>query len=274
MRKLYHEYFHIPEKGIMREKVFFARLAVSVACIVLCMAALGFNAYAFFASDVTSTMNVIKSAGYDVKVVAKDNNQNEIQPQAPVAPAAEGQTSTIPLNAKTYALQAGTYTFEMTKTENSSSTGYAMLTLTTAGKEGNSFFTLPIGGVFEGEGEAKKEIVTRTITVVVKQDTTISIVPCWGSYSGTDAITDLEMLYCDVSANKVGKIAKTEYSAMLAAEAAKQQQPLTTTSTENTTGEGATEQKQETQTGTENAENGSKEKNTEEKKLDVSNSEE
>lgn len=50
MRKIYQKYFALPEegKGIMGEQVFFARLAVSIVCIVLCMSAMGFFCVCLF----------------------------------------------------------------------------------------------------------------------------------------------------------------------------------------------------------------------------------
>lgn len=185
MRKLYNEYFHISENGILREKVFFARIAVSVACIVLCMAALGFNAYAFFTSEVTSSMNVIKSANYDLDiVVTKDDGSGTIiQPTVPVV--AEGENISVIPGATTYTLGQGKYILSFTKVEGGATTGYAKILV---GKDVKPFFTKQIGGVVD---DNKKEITSRTVSISLEADATVWITPCWGTYAGNATDTDL-----------------------------------------------------------------------------------
>ena len=52
----------------MGERVFFARLTVSIVCIMLCMGAMGFSAYAYFTASVSSNMNQIQAANYSLSV--------------------------------------------------------------------------------------------------------------------------------------------------------------------------------------------------------------
>ena len=84
MRKLYDEFFYVPKQGNVREKVLVARVAVSVALILLCMAIMNFTAYAYFSCNVSSGLNTIQSAKYNLDITpptelasVADNNVNK-----------------------------------------------------------------------------------------------------------------------------------------------------------------------------------------------------
>ena len=172
MRKIYQKYFEIPEenKGIMGERVFFARLAVTIACIVLCMSAMGFSAYAFFTANVSSNMNQIQAANFDLEI--------QIEAQT-------GTSSASYESEGTYKLQAGSiYKFKLVKSGNAS-TGYCKIVLTpndVTSKETSEvvFYTHQLGKV---EGQAEP-VNIREITIKVGVATTVKFVPCWGTYSG------------------------------------------------------------------------------------------
>lgn len=173
MRKIYQKYFALPEegKGTMGERVFFARLAVSITCIVLCMGAMGFTAYAFFTASVSSSMNQIQAASFDLEV-------QEIEPQT--------ETSSASYESEgTYKLQAGSiYKFKLVKNGNAS-TGYCKIVLTpndVTSKETSEavFYTQQFGQV-DGQNETINE---REISITVGVETTVKFVPCWGTYRG------------------------------------------------------------------------------------------
>ena len=69
MKKIYEEYLHVPKEGKIKEKVFIMRVFVAIVCIIFCLSAMGFSAYAFFASSITSGSNTIVAATYGVEVV-------------------------------------------------------------------------------------------------------------------------------------------------------------------------------------------------------------
>ena len=73
MRKLYREYFYIPKGGKIREKVMLARVATTVVIVLLCLAAMGFTAYAYFSASLTSGSNKITAATFDIEVTVDDN---------------------------------------------------------------------------------------------------------------------------------------------------------------------------------------------------------
>lgn len=175
MRKIYQKYLEVPEedKGIMGERVFFARLTVAIACIVLCMSAMGFSAYAYFTASVSSNMNQIQAANFTVK------------PEIVVTQNSDGSASHEANTAWKYVLQPGMYDITLTK-EGTASTGYCLIKI---GE--NQFYTQQLGAVKDVNGN---EIVTRTITIAVeKRDTAIEVTACWGTYSGNPlSISEVE----------------------------------------------------------------------------------
>jgi len=68
MKALYQEFFRIPKTGHIPEKNLLIRLTISILFMILCLTANGITAYAFFNHTITSGMNTIQSAGYDLEV--------------------------------------------------------------------------------------------------------------------------------------------------------------------------------------------------------------
>lgn len=171
MRKIYQKYFKLPEanQGNMSEHVFFARLTVAIVCIVLCMSAMGFSAYAFFTASVSSNMNQIQAASFDLEVT-------------PIETLTTTSSASYE-SEKTYKLQPGDYVFVLKKSGNAT-TGYCQIVLTpndVTSKETNEsvFYTRQLGKV-EGQNEPINE---RQISITVGVETTVKFVPCWGTYS-------------------------------------------------------------------------------------------
>ena len=76
MRNLYKEYFCVPENGKIRDQVMVTRVAITVISIVICLAAMGFTAYAYFSHDVASDFNVIKAANFETNVQIQITDAN------------------------------------------------------------------------------------------------------------------------------------------------------------------------------------------------------
>ena len=76
MRKLYREFFYIPKYGKIREKVMLTRIAMTVAIVIMCLAAMSITAYAYFSYNITSGSNTIKAASFytdvTVQITAED----------------------------------------------------------------------------------------------------------------------------------------------------------------------------------------------------------
>lgn len=177
MRKIYQKYFEIPEenKGIMGEHVFFARLAVSIACIMLCMSALGFSAYAYFTASVTSSVNSIQAANFAVR------------PEIAVVENSEGSAAHEKDTTWKYTLQSGTYDITLNK-EGTASTGYCEIRV---GEK--SLYTDQIGVIDENG----TQMTFRTVRIAVVQETVVEIIACWGTYSGNPICEAEEMIIVD-----------------------------------------------------------------------------
>lgn len=81
MRKLYDAFFHIPKSIKISEKAILMRLSMVVAVIVACLASLGFAAYAYFSCNITSEVNIIKTANFqtNVSISITDTNNEAVE---------------------------------------------------------------------------------------------------------------------------------------------------------------------------------------------------
>ncbi len=83
MKGFYDEFFYVPKHGYgkVKEKVLYARVAVTIGLMVLCLAAMSFVAFAFFTSDISSSSNIIKSATFqaEVSIVEKEDSSEVIE---------------------------------------------------------------------------------------------------------------------------------------------------------------------------------------------------
>lgn len=165
MRKIYQKYFEIPEegKGTMGEHVFFARLMVAIACIVLCMSAMGFTAYAFFTASVSSSMNQIQAASFDLEVA-------QIEPQTETLSASHE-------SEKTYKLQPGDYKFVLER-RGDASTGYCQIMIV-KDEMTESVYTRQFGESKIDESPVDR----RTIQIEVEEETIVKFIPCWGTFN-------------------------------------------------------------------------------------------
>lgn len=174
MRKFYQEYFQIPKigEGIVRDKVFWARIIASIACIVLCMFAMAYNAYAYFSSSVLSDKNTIQTAGYSfvwetdsIKVVSTNGSV-----------ANEGAVGK-------YRLQPGTYDFTLKK-QGQATTGYGEIEV--FDQQGNvvdTLYTKQIG-VVDADGS---KVESRIVRIQTTKEVTIQVTACWGTYINPEA---------------------------------------------------------------------------------------
>ena len=191
MRKIYQKYFALPEegKGIMGEQVFFARLAVSIVCIVLCMSAMGFSAYAYFTASVSSSMNQIQAANYSLSVQSPIKLVND-----------RGSVAADSTNPNKYTMtQPGMYDFTLIKSGNAS-TGYCKIFI-----NGN-------------EVAVTKQIAEDALTVRIEtaQETVVEFVACWGTYSSEERFDEVgRMVVVDKDKN-VSVVTKTDVATVSA----------------------------------------------------------
>lgn len=169
MRKLYKEYFYIPEDGKIREKVFVTRVTVAVLGILMWMSAMGFTAYAYYSSSITSGANIIEAAVYSTEINVKDTSIED-----EVSATLQSDASLTNSVASNYTLSAGkTYKVEI-KATGTASTGYCEIEVGQKGQDG-IYYTIPI-----------KKGETLTFTIECYKSSTVGIITNWGSCSVTD----------------------------------------------------------------------------------------
>lgn len=100
MRKLYDEFFGIPENGKIREKVMIARVVLTVAIMVGCLVAMSMTAYAYFSHEVTTSNNIIKGAEFSIQLeidgkTAEDGAYNVINSKTFEASFVAGKEYTV-----------------------------------------------------------------------------------------------------------------------------------------------------------------------------------
>ena len=76
MRNLMREFFYSPKHEKVRDNVMLTRLVTTVITVIICLAAMGIMAYAYFSCTITSGPSFIKAATFatDVTVQVTDEN--------------------------------------------------------------------------------------------------------------------------------------------------------------------------------------------------------
>ena len=214
MKKIYEEYLHVPEEGKIKEKVFIMRIAVAIVCVVCCLSAMGFSAYAFFSSSITSGSNTIVAATYGVEaaittgaetvVTAKDDN---------------------PLLYKNVA--AGTYTVSL-KALGTAQNGYCKIEIVGSEKT-VTLFTQQL----QPEKSMSFELVTNG-------KASITITPQWGTYSNSDVGVGDKSIQ-EVQLVEVGKNVTTPSTPSVSQSSGIDEKPTADLNTEQSTGEEKTQ---------------------------------
>jgi hypothetical protein len=168
VRKLYNEFFYIPKygKGKIRDKVMLAHTAVTVVVMVVCLAAMGFTAYAYFAYNVTSASNVIRATNFETKVSIR---------------LSEPETETIPVEqlnsvTQTATLHAGKSYLVTIEKAGTAQTGFCMITA--EGCDVEKYHTQQIGKDVKSNTEGKSSI---TFTMSVTDTTVVTFSSHWGT---------------------------------------------------------------------------------------------
>lgn len=168
MKRIYEEYLYVPEDGKIKEKVFIMRIAVAIVCMVCCLSAMGFSAYAFFASSITSGSNTIVAATFGAEItVARDENN----PQTKVKP-------TVNQTIHTYSLVDGTYHVVIKATGNAQN-GYCKIVIGDVESEDSiKYYTIQMS-TDENASKSQLEFVVECYN----DNAEIHIIPNWGSCS-------------------------------------------------------------------------------------------
>ena len=230
MRRLYEEYFRIQEHEKIREKVLVSRVIVAVIGILVWMSAMGFTAYAYFTSSITSGSNTIVAATYGAEItVARDENNTQTK-----------VTPTVNQTIHTYSLVKGTYHVVIKATGNAQN-GYCKIVIGDVKSEDSiKYYTIQMS-TDENASKSQLEFVVECYN----DNAELHIIPNWGSCSEKE---ETKIGYDD--SKKLIQIGNpTNSSGVLddTVDTSSQQTPMTTT---KPTTQPATDSKEETQGST------------------------
>lgn len=169
MKKLYRKYFFIPKEGKVSERMMMRRIGLYIATIVVCLGAMSVSAYAFVTWNVTSGVNVLTAAHFDMTV----------------APMSEARSSDP--NGKSYKLTEGEYGFTLGH-DGDASTGYCKILIYESDPDNSTddakwtYFSKQINDDSD-----------RIIKITVPEGKTVYVrfIAEWGTYSGDDAVTEI-----------------------------------------------------------------------------------
>lgn len=180
MRKLYYEFFYIPKYAKVREKVMLTRLTMTITVVIMCLAAMGITAYAYFSHNVTSSFNMIKAANFDLTVsVVVTNN--------------ETTDTVMATNDNTYTLTSGTYTVSLKKA-GTAKTGFCIIE-TTVGDTKTIYHTQQIGKDVNSETDGKDSISFILNLTTITSNVTVKFTPHWGTSRYYGYLNENEELY-------------------------------------------------------------------------------
>lgn len=169
MRKLYNEFFHIPKDGKISEKVMLARMVSTVVIVVVCLAAMGITAYAYFSCNLSSGTVVLKAATFEADVLIQITDVNG--ESVPVTEGANGIPSA--------ALKAGT-TYLVTLDESARSSAKTGFCIITADDCQETYHTQQLGVDTSVAGDFTDQIVFH---LRVSADTNVYFLSHWGTTS-------------------------------------------------------------------------------------------
>ena len=177
MRKLFNEFFYIPQHGKVREKVMLIRLASLITIVILCLAAMSITAYAYFSYNVTSGSNIIRSATFktEVQVQITDSNGKAVDTVKPI-------TSDYK-SFKIEGLTVGeTYTISVApiKDEKAAKTGFVVVT---ADNCPDTYYTQQLGKDEKVEGGETNKL---SFEIMITDSATVYLRAHWGTSSYYD----------------------------------------------------------------------------------------
>lgn len=230
MQTLFHAFFYVPKRGKIREKVMFTRFAITIAIVVMCLAAMSITAYAYFSYTITSGSNRIKTAHFEASVsitITENDNRTavEVAKQKNMSCTAD--------------LQAGK-TYTITLHESDSSTAKTGFCLVSAVGCRDIYHSQQIGADATVEGGNTNTV---TFQLMVTADTTVTFLSHWGTsshyvnYSEKGENDRLYITNADRGENKDVMIINTEDATTSTTEApvANETTPSETTGTSEST---------------------------------------
>lgn len=184
MKRIYEEYLHVPEDGKIRDKVFIARIAVAIVCMVCCLSAMGFSAYAYFTSSITSGSNTIVAATFNAEIAVVENKKDgtsETLEELELNTKASDMVHTFQLASEDNGGKKYTVTIKASETT-TAKTGYCKIEILGVDSEVVfEYFTIPI----DVEKTADAPLV---FEIECYESATVRITANWGSCSEKDEL--------------------------------------------------------------------------------------
>ena len=174
MKKLYHEYFHIPENGKISDKVMLGRTVVAALCVILCLCAFSVSTYAYYYMTVVSSGNNVQAATFEVEELMVYDDDTLVA-------AADSGSYTYQLDAgKTY-----TVAMQLSGSVKNAHVAIKVEALETAVaamalNEGQEPGGLAVGTYHTETIEINGETKTVQFGLTVASDAKVTLQPCWG----------------------------------------------------------------------------------------------
>ena len=175
MRKLFNEFFYIPQHGKVREKVMLARLASMITVVIFCLVAMSITAYAYFSYNVTSGSCILKSASFKTEVQVQILDSDGKAVDSNITPVTSDYKS-----FKIEGLTVGeTYTITITpiKDQKSAKTGFVIVK---ADNCPDVYYTQQLGKDEKVDGG---ETNILSFKVMLTDSTTVYLIAHWGTSS-------------------------------------------------------------------------------------------
>ncbi len=170
MREIFSDEFDEIKPKKVHEKVLYQRIAFTVVCILAYLSAMGFTAYAFFTTSVTSSSNTITAATYamDCKITPKDGSEPFEEYSISC-----GEQDAFP---KEYEIR-----ISIDKQNNTAATGFCVVEVLKGGT------TKPIvyhtAQIWNEESEKEGKSRSLTFTLILNEGATVTFTPHWGTSS-------------------------------------------------------------------------------------------
>ena len=182
MRRIYREFFRVPERGTgkVSEKVLIARISVTVILILACMVMMCLSAYAYFSCSITSANNVLTAARYELDITVQDGNAQTVSPQ----------------DDGSYLLTGGRYRIELRRaaSQEIAQVGYCRILIPNAADAAQQeLFTASIGQIKLPDGTLKQQ-EPLTLTLVLpdnlKGAVSVKFIAEWGTCAAADRLQE------------------------------------------------------------------------------------
>lgn len=184
MKKLFMEYFYIPQNGKVREKVMLARVAVSILFILGCMAAMSITAYAFFSHSVSSGQMTVESKYYDLTVTPPEGIITQ-------------ENDVYTLYNDTDEDKEFAFSIAKAQGENVVAVGYCKISVKTDAnspditEDVQNFYTKPIGTYIDNDVKVTNDLRWVKITVEPHKTAIVRFIAEWGTCAKEPIIDEI-----------------------------------------------------------------------------------